>query len=74
MVTLPMPTIEEILPELSKAKVFSIADARKEFWQVKLDVPSSYLMTFLDTFRAIPLVENVLWNCNSTRRISAQGT
>jgi len=41
-----MPTIKEILPELSKAKVFSIADARKGFWQVKLDAPSSYLMTF----------------------------
>jgi len=42
----PMPTIEEILPELSKAKVFSVADARHGFWQVKLDGPSSYLTTF----------------------------
>lgn len=50
MVTLPMPTIKEILPELSKAKVFSIADARKGFWQVKLDAPSSYLMTFWTPF------------------------
>ena len=37
----PMPTIEEILPELSKAKVFSVADARNGFWQVKLDEPSA---------------------------------
>ena len=37
----PMPTIEEILPELSKAKVFSVADARNGFWQLKLDAPSS---------------------------------
>ena len=29
----PMPTIEEILPELSKAKVFSVADARHGFRQ-----------------------------------------
>jgi len=27
----PMPTIEEILPELSTAKVFSVADARHGF-------------------------------------------
>ena len=46
----PMPTIEEILPELSKAKVFSVADARNGFWQVKLDAPSSYLTTFWTPF------------------------
>ncbi|KAK2557053.1 Retrovirus-related Pol polyprotein from transposon 17.6 [Acropora cervicornis] len=45
-----MPTIEEILPELSKAKVFSVADARHGFWQVKLDEPSSYLTTFWTPF------------------------
>ena len=46
----PMPTIEEILPELSKAKVFSVADARHGFWQVKLDEASSYLTTFWTPF------------------------
>ena len=39
----PMPTIDEILLELSKAKVFSVTDARHGFWQVKRDEPSSYL-------------------------------
>ena len=46
----PMPTIEEILPELSKVKVFSVADARHGFWQVKLDELSSYLTTFWTPF------------------------
>ena len=46
----PMPMIEEILPELSKVKVFSVADARHGFWQVKLDELSSYLTTFWTTF------------------------
>ena len=46
----PMPTIEEILPELTKVKVFSVADARNGFWQVKLDEPSSYLTTFWTPF------------------------
>ena len=46
----PMPTIEEILPELTKAKVFSVADASNGLWQVKLDEPSSYLTTFWTPF------------------------
>ena len=46
----PMPTIEEILPELAKAKIFSVADAKNGFWQVKLDEPSSFLTTFWTPF------------------------
>ena len=46
----PMPTIEEILPELSEAKVFSVTDARHGFWQVKIDEASSYLTTFWTPF------------------------
>ena len=46
----PMPTIEEVLPELSKAKIFSVADAKNGFWQIKLDEPSSYLTTFWTPF------------------------
>lgn len=42
----PMPTIEEVLPQLSNAKVFSILDAKDGFWQVMLDEESSYLTTF----------------------------
>ena len=45
-----MPTIEEILPELYKAKVFSVADVSNGFWQVKLDEPSSFLTTFWTPF------------------------
>ncbi|XP_032237818.1 uncharacterized protein K02A2.6-like [Nematostella vectensis] len=46
----PMPTIEDILPELAKAKVFSVADAKNGFWQVKLDEDSSFLTTFWTPF------------------------
>ncbi|CAB4003537.1 Hypothetical predicted protein [Paramuricea clavata] len=46
----PTPTIEEIVPELTKAKVFSVADAKNGFWQVKLDEASSYLTTFWTPF------------------------
>ena len=42
----PLPVIEEILPELSKAKVFSKADLKEGFLQVELDEESSKLTVF----------------------------
>ena len=42
----PMPTIDQLLPDLSKAKVFSVADAKNGFWHVTLDTESSMLTTF----------------------------
>ena len=41
-----MPTVEEILPELAKAKIFSVLDAKDGYWQEQLDQASSYLTTF----------------------------
>ena len=41
-----MPNLDDLLPELSKAKVFSVADAKNGFWHVELDDASSYLTTF----------------------------
>ena len=35
------PTIEDIIPQLSKAKAFSILGAKDGFWQIKLDKGSS---------------------------------
>ena len=40
------PTLEEILPKLANAKVFSIVDAKCGYWNVVLDKESSYLTTF----------------------------
>ena len=45
-----MPTIDDILPNLSQAKVFSVLDAKDGFHQVKLDEQSSYLTTFWTPF------------------------
>lgn len=45
-----MPTIEEILPELKDAKVFSTFDAKHGFWQIKLNEESSKLTTFWTPF------------------------
>lgn len=42
----PHPDIEDVLPNLSKAKVFTVLDAKNGFWHVQLDQESSYLTTF----------------------------
>ena len=42
----PTPTLEEITPKLTGAKLFSKLDAQNGYWNVKLDEESSYLTTF----------------------------
>ena len=42
----PMPTIDDILPELHDAKIFSVMDAKDGFCQVELTEESSKLTTF----------------------------
>ena len=42
----PLPVVDNILPELAKAKVFSVCDVKNGFWHVELDQESSYLTTF----------------------------
>ena len=41
-----MPTLEEVLPQLNKAKVFTVADAKNGFWHVELDQAASEMTTF----------------------------
>ena len=45
-----MPTLEEVLPNLSNAKVFSTLDAKDGFYQISLDEKSSKLTTFWTPF------------------------
>ena len=44
------PTLEEILPKLTGAAVFSIADTKCGYWNVVLDKELSYLTTFNSPF------------------------
>ena len=46
----PLPTIEDILPDLSRAKVFSTFDVKNGFWHIELDEESSKLTTFNTPF------------------------
>ena len=45
-----IPILDEVLPNLANAKVFSVLDAKDGFHQVKLDKSSSYLTTFWTPF------------------------
>ena len=45
-----MPTLEEILPKLSKAKIFTTLDAKDGFYQIGLDEESSKKTTFWTPF------------------------
>ena len=46
----PSPTVEDILPELTRAKVFSTVDAKNGFWHVELNDDSSCLTRFNSPF------------------------
>lgn len=41
-----MPMLDEVLPNLSNAKVFSTLNAKDGFYQISLDEESSKLTTF----------------------------
>ena len=45
-----MPVIEDILPELGKAKIFTKVDCKDGYWQIKLTEESSLLTTFATPF------------------------
>ncbi|KAL6471877.1 hypothetical protein MHYP_G00205270 [Metynnis hypsauchen] len=46
----PLPTIDEVLPDLTKARVFTVCDVKNGFWHVQLTDESSYLTTFATSF------------------------
>ena len=46
----PMPVIEDVLPELGKAKIFTKVDCKDGYWQIKLTKESSLLTTFATPF------------------------
>ena len=46
----PLPTVEDILAQLSGAKVFSKLDANSGFWQIPLTEESRRLTTFITPY------------------------
>ena len=61
----PTPTIDEILPELSRAKVFSTVGAKNGFWHVELDNDSSRLTTFNSPFGRFRWLRLALGPCTA---------
>ena len=45
-----MPVIEDILPELDKAKIFTKVDCKDGYWQIKLTEEGSLLTTLATPF------------------------
>lgn len=55
-----MFTLEEILPRIAKAKVFSTLDAKDSFYQIALDKESSLKITFWTSLWQILLLKNAI--------------
>ena len=65
----PMPVVDDILPDLAHAKVFSVLDLKSGFWHVQLDDSSSTLTTMgtpFGWFRWKRLPAGI-WSCPSSR-------
>ena len=45
-----MRTLDDILPQLSKAKTISMGDATSGYWHIPLDLTSSFLTTFITPY------------------------
>lgn len=54
-----LPVIEDVLPKLGNAKIFTVCDIKNGFWHVVLDEESSKLTTFETPF----LVVSVGYEC-----------
>lgn len=46
----PLPTLDDILPDLSEAKFFTVADVKNGYWHCELTEESSYLTTITTPF------------------------
>ena len=67
----PMATIDDLLPSLTEAKVFSVCDVENGFWHVVLDDASSRLTTFgTPCSGAISISMNAIWNIPRPRNFS----
>jgi hypothetical protein len=45
-----MPTLDDVLPQLHNAKIFTKRDVKEAFWHVQLDEESSLLTTMITPF------------------------
>ena len=50
----PLPTIDDVVPVLSKAHVFTVLDAKNWFWHIQLDESSSFATSVGKLYRCTP--------------------
>ena len=78
----PMPVLDDILPKLVDANVFTVQVLKEGFWHVNLSEKSSYLTTFWTPFGRYHWllclsVSRLLWryfNAANTKRLKASKT
>lgn len=56
-----LPVLDDVLPKLKDAKVFSKLDVREAYWHVRLDEESSKLTTMIIPIWSLPVEETPLW-------------
>ena len=67
----PLPTIEGVATRLSKARVFSVLDAKNGFWQVQLDSEVVVSHDLQYAIWSLPLAPPSVWYQDSARRVPA---
>jgi hypothetical protein len=60
-----MRTIEDVAAKLTDANYFSVLDATKGYWSIKLTDKSSYLTTFNSPFGRYRYLRLPMGNCSS---------
>ena len=68
----PLPTIDDILPELANVKVFSKTDLCEGFLQCELDYESSLLTTFQSPWGRYRYLPDAIWHKPRPRDLSTK--
>ena len=69
----PIPAVDELLPKLNNAKVFSCVDVYKGFTNIELDESSSYIINqHAHSNWSLPLVAYAFWCQLGSSRVSAK--
>lgn len=65
-----LPILDDMLPELAQAKVFSTVDLKAGYWHCILDEESSLLTTFSTPYGRYRWLRTSLWSVRILRNIS----
>ena len=69
--SLPLPTAEELFPEMHNANFFTKLDPSSGYWQIKVDEESSKLLTFSTPFGRLQF-KRLPYGIHSASEVSQQ--